>query len=164
MESGLNDGICVPIVLILLGLAVGTQLEGRPIAYMVRVVAEEIGIGLAVGLLLTAAAVGMLELARRYSWLSRHWLEIPIVALAAACSKTECCSWRSRSTTPPPGPPPSMNIASGRYCWAISATLAATVMVSAPVNLIHETLRASRPRRSTITLRSSPNRATSTLS
>jgi hypothetical protein len=55
-----------------------------------------------------------------------------------------------------------MKIASGRYCWAISATLAATVIVSAPVSLIHETLRASRPRRSTITLRSSPNRATST--
>ena len=32
-----------------------------------------------------------------------------------------------------------MKIASGRYCCAISATLAATVMVSAPVSLSHET-------------------------
>ena len=28
LESGLNDGICVPIVVLLLGLAVGTQIEG----------------------------------------------------------------------------------------------------------------------------------------
>ena len=28
LESGLNDGICVPIVVLLLGMAVGTQIEG----------------------------------------------------------------------------------------------------------------------------------------
>ena len=30
LESGLNDGICVPIVVILLGRAVGTEIEGEP--------------------------------------------------------------------------------------------------------------------------------------
>jgi NhaP-type Na+/H+ or K+/H+ antiporter len=29
VESGLNDGICVPVVVILLGLAVGRQIEGE---------------------------------------------------------------------------------------------------------------------------------------
>ena len=45
VESGLNDGICVPVVVILLGLAVGTQIEGDPASHVARVVAEEIGIG-----------------------------------------------------------------------------------------------------------------------
>src|SRR5262249_33803702 len=50
LESGLNDGICVPIVVILLGLAVGTHVEGATVGHVVWVVAEEIGIGAMVGL------------------------------------------------------------------------------------------------------------------
>jgi hypothetical protein len=38
LESGLNDGICMPIVVILLGLAVGTQIEGSTMAQMVGVI------------------------------------------------------------------------------------------------------------------------------
>jgi hypothetical protein len=34
LESGLNDGICVPIVVLLLGLAVGTQIEGGTVAHV----------------------------------------------------------------------------------------------------------------------------------
>src|SRR6201984_1321581 len=50
LESGLNDGICVPIVVLLLGLAVGTQIEGGTMGHVARVVVEAIGIGLIVGL------------------------------------------------------------------------------------------------------------------
>jgi len=85
LESGLNDGICVPIVVILLGLAVGTQIEGEPILHVARVVVEEIGIGLIVGLALTWLTTLMLRFAQRHGWISEHWVEIPIVALAAAC-------------------------------------------------------------------------------
>jgi NhaP-type Na+/H+ or K+/H+ antiporter len=45
LESGLNDGICVPIVVLLLGLAVGTQMEGATVGDVARVVVEAIGIG-----------------------------------------------------------------------------------------------------------------------
>jgi len=85
LESGLNDGICVPIVVILLGLAVGTQIEGEPMVHVARVVVEEIGIGLVVGLALTWLTTLMLRFAQRHGWISEHWVEIPIVALAAAC-------------------------------------------------------------------------------
>jgi NhaP-type Na+/H+ or K+/H+ antiporter len=85
LESGLNDGICVPIVVILLGLAVGTQIAGSTMAHMVRVVVEEIGIGLIVGLALTGAAGPILRLARRHDWIGGHWMDVQIVALAAAC-------------------------------------------------------------------------------
>ena len=85
LESGLNDGICVPIVVLLLGLAVGTQIEGEPIVHVARVVIEEIGIGIIVGLVLTWLTTLMLRFAQARGWISEHWVEIPIVALAAAC-------------------------------------------------------------------------------
>jgi NhaP-type Na+/H+ or K+/H+ antiporter len=49
------------------------------------VVAEAIGIGLIVGLGLTWLTTLMLRFAERQGWISEHWVEIPIVALAAAC-------------------------------------------------------------------------------
>src|SRR5215472_9040780 len=85
LESGLNDGICVPIVVILLELAVGTQVEGATVGHVAWVVVEEIGIGLTVGLVLTWLTILMLRFAERHGWISEHWVEIPIVALAAAC-------------------------------------------------------------------------------
>jgi sodium/hydrogen antiporter len=85
LESGLNDGICVPIVVLLLGLSVGTQIEGDKTVHAARVVIEEIGIGALLGLALTWCTVQMLHFAERRGWLSEHWVEIPIVALAAAC-------------------------------------------------------------------------------
>jgi NhaP-type Na+/H+ or K+/H+ antiporter len=85
LESGLNDGICVPIVVLLLGLAVGTQIEGGTVAHVARVVIEAIGIGLIVGLALTWLTTVMLRFAEGRGWISEHWVEIPIVALAAAC-------------------------------------------------------------------------------
>jgi sodium/hydrogen antiporter len=85
LESGLNDGICVPIVVLLLGLAVGTQLEGDKMVHVARVVVEAIGLGAAIGLVLTWCTTRMLRFAERHGWISEHWVEIPIVALAAAC-------------------------------------------------------------------------------
>ena len=85
LESGLNDGICVPIVVILLGLAVGTHVEGGTVGHVVWVVVEEIGIGALVGLALTWLTVRMLRFAEGQGWIGKNWVEIPIVALAAAC-------------------------------------------------------------------------------
>jgi len=85
LESGLNDGICVPIVVILLGLAVGTDVEGGTVGHVVWVVVEEIGIGVLVGLALTWLTVRMVRFAEGQGWISKNWVEIPIVALAAAC-------------------------------------------------------------------------------
>jgi sodium/hydrogen antiporter len=85
LESGLNDGICVPIVVLLLGLAVGTQIEGGTMAHVARVVIEAIGLGAAIGLALTWLTTLMLRCAEKRGWISEHWVEIPIVALAAAC-------------------------------------------------------------------------------
>lgn len=85
LESGLNDGICVPIVVLLLGLAAGTQIEGGTMGHVARVVVEAIGLGALIGLALTWSTTRMLHFAERRGWISEHWVEIPIVALAAAC-------------------------------------------------------------------------------
>jgi NhaP-type Na+/H+ or K+/H+ antiporter len=85
LESGLNDGICVPIVVLLLGLAVGTEIEGGTMAHVARVVSEAIGLGAVIGLGLTWCTTLMLRFAERRGWISEHWVEIPIVALAASC-------------------------------------------------------------------------------
>jgi NhaP-type Na+/H+ or K+/H+ antiporter len=85
LESGLNDGICVPIVVLLLGFAVGTQVEGGTVGHVSRVVFEAIGFGALIGLALTWSTLRILRFAERQGWISEHWVEIPIVALAAAC-------------------------------------------------------------------------------
>ena len=50
VESGLNDGICVPILFVFLALAAGTNAEENTGMLALKLVAEEIGIGLVVGL------------------------------------------------------------------------------------------------------------------
>lgn len=85
VESGLNDGICVPILFLFLSLATGKVDEGGHWQLAMKLVAEEIGIGLAVGLLITALAAGLLKFARRRQWLTETWIQIPVVALALAC-------------------------------------------------------------------------------
>jgi NhaP-type Na+/H+ or K+/H+ antiporter len=85
VESGLNDGICVPILFVFLALATEKAGEGGPWQLAIKLVAEEIGIGLAVGVLLTGMACWLLKIAWRRKWLSEIWIQIPVVALAVAC-------------------------------------------------------------------------------
>ncbi len=84
-ESGLNDGICVPVVLILLGYATGVQVEHGTVAHVTLVVVEEIGIGALTGLGLTFAGARLLVFSHKRGWISPHWIDIPVLAKAAAC-------------------------------------------------------------------------------
>jgi len=85
VESGLNDGICVPILFVFLALATGKTGEGGPWHLALTLVAKEIGIGLAAGLLLTVVGGWFLRLAWQRQWLTETWIQIPIVALALIC-------------------------------------------------------------------------------
>lgn len=84
-ESGMNDGICVPVLFVFLGLAVGMEVEGGTFAHGLSIVAEQLGIGVAVGLGLIAAAAWILKAVARRDWVTPHWAQVPVVALAAAC-------------------------------------------------------------------------------
>ena len=63
VESGLNDGICVPVLLLFLALALDTAGDIGPLPLAAKLVVEQIGIGLAVGLVLTFIAVRLLKFA-----------------------------------------------------------------------------------------------------
>ncbi|SNT31523.1 cation:proton antiporter [Tropicimonas sediminicola] len=82
VESGLNDGLCVPFLFLFIALELGTS-EGT--GYGLTLLAEELGIGLLVGLGLTAAGGALLRICWRRSWVSETWLQMTTVALAFAC-------------------------------------------------------------------------------
>jgi len=88
VESGLNDGICVPVLLLFLALAEDAGQQGGPWNLALHLLAEEVGIGVAVGVVLTAVAVQGLKFAAVRQWLTPIWNQIPVVALALTCFAT----------------------------------------------------------------------------
>ncbi len=84
-ESGLNDGLCVPILLVFIALAIGEGSEGGGTLLAVELVFEELGIGLLVGLGLAAVGARAMRWCRDQGWLTEMWEQITVVALAIAC-------------------------------------------------------------------------------
>ena len=85
VESGLNDGLCVPILFTFIALATGAQVEGGSTVLAVSLVAKEIGIGLVVGLGMTAVGVWLIKICDKRGWISEIWLQVTVVALAVSC-------------------------------------------------------------------------------
>jgi NhaP-type Na+/H+ or K+/H+ antiporter len=85
VESGLNDGLCVPILFVFLALATGTTSGVGDFTLALRLVVEEIGIGLAVGLVLTGLAAWAIRLCWSRGWITGTWREMIVVALAISC-------------------------------------------------------------------------------
>ncbi len=84
-ESGLNDGICVPIIVLLLGAAAGEVHEGRALGHVLFTVVEEIGIGFAVGVAVAIPGAWLVGRARAAGWIGANWTGVPAIGLAAAC-------------------------------------------------------------------------------
>ncbi|MBY8977671.1 cation:proton antiporter [Rhodobacteraceae bacterium NNCM2] len=84
-ESGLNDGVCVPIFLTFLTLAVGTSEHERFGSLMFELLVDEIGIGTLTGITVTLIAMGLLQVCVRENWISDAWAQVPVVALAVVC-------------------------------------------------------------------------------
>ena len=78
VESGLNDGLCVPLLLIALAIA---SAEGGGETEPVRLILEEIGFGVAGGIAGGVAGAYALRLGRRRGWVATAWA--PLVPLAA---------------------------------------------------------------------------------
>ncbi len=85
VESGLNDGICVPILFLFLALIQGSGGGEGVWRQGLRLFVTEVGIGLATGLVLTGLATGLLRLSKRHKWVSPTWIQIPVIALAFTC-------------------------------------------------------------------------------
>jgi NhaP-type Na+/H+ or K+/H+ antiporter len=85
VESGLNDGICVPILFVFLALASRATANESGFQFALVLVAQQIGIGLAVGIGLTAAAGWILKRCAQRNWITETWRQLPVVALAFVC-------------------------------------------------------------------------------
>jgi NhaP-type Na+/H+ or K+/H+ antiporter len=85
VESGLNDGICVPVLLVFLALATGSVSGAETPDLVVRVLLEEIGIGAGVGLSLAVLGSFLLRFCGTRGWIAGAWVQIPVVALAMFC-------------------------------------------------------------------------------
>jgi NhaP-type Na+/H+ or K+/H+ antiporter len=84
-ESGLNDGLAVPFLFVFIALATATGETGSTGALALQLVAEELGIGLAVGLGLTFLASYTLRWCMHRGWMTEIWTQVTLVALAIAC-------------------------------------------------------------------------------
>lgn len=84
VESGLNDGICVPILFVFPALVAGTNVQESTGAFALHLLAEEIGIGVAVGVGLTLAGAWLLKVCAGRGWVTETWRQLPVVAQAQA--------------------------------------------------------------------------------
>lgn len=85
VESGLNDGVCVPVLLLFLTLASEQGQGGSAIWLAVRLFGANIGIGAGVGVGLALGASALLRVCARRKWVTESWKPVPVVALAFAC-------------------------------------------------------------------------------
>lgn len=84
VESGLNDGLCVPILFVFIALEIGSE-SGLGSGLVLTLLAEELGIGLVVGAGLAALGGSLLRICRREGWVTESWVQVTTVALALAC-------------------------------------------------------------------------------
>ena len=113
VESGLNDGICVPLLLIALAAAEAesSQETGEG---AVQLVAEQIGYGVLGGVAGGAAAAAVLLTAGRRGWIDGAWLQV--VPLAGAAPRTGL----PLGLADPGSSQPSSAAASSDFCGAAS--------------------------------------------
>ena len=83
VESGLNDGICVPILLFFVALAVGGEHGGSETSALL-LLAKELGIGMAVGLGLALIGVSLLRWCWKRGWVTEIWQQVTVIGLAIA--------------------------------------------------------------------------------
>ena len=81
-ESGLNDGICVPILLLLLVLIAPEEQHSSALGTAIHLFVEEIGIGFMVGASLAYITAKLLHFAREHKWVKPVWRQLILPGLA----------------------------------------------------------------------------------
>ncbi len=85
LESGLNDGICVPVLLFFLSLAIGEMGVNEAASLAVRLPLQAIGIGLLIGIVGGGLGSWALKICAQRQWIAGTWLQVPVIALALSC-------------------------------------------------------------------------------
>lgn len=83
VESGLNDGICVPVLLFFLAMATGQADEAAGL--VIKLPLEAIGIGAMIGIAGGVLGSQVLKVCAAREWVTDSWLQIPVIALAMLC-------------------------------------------------------------------------------
>ena len=85
VESGLNDGICVPVLLLFLAISSDSLPTGAVLSQMLELPLQAIGIGTLVGIV--SAVVGCVSIngSVQRNWLDGAWTQLPVIALALVC-------------------------------------------------------------------------------
>lgn len=84
-ESGLNDGICVPVLLLLLALIAPTEQHSGTGLLALTLLLEEIGIGLLVAWGLTSLTLRLLKISYLNGWQLPLWRQLTMPGLALLC-------------------------------------------------------------------------------
>jgi NhaP-type Na+/H+ or K+/H+ antiporter len=85
LESGLNDGLCVPVLLLFIDLAKAGTSEPDVFSKATTLFVQELGIGIAVGLVVTAVASWLYLRAWKSRWIVMEWRQLPVIMLALTC-------------------------------------------------------------------------------
>jgi NhaP-type Na+/H+ or K+/H+ antiporter len=85
VESGLNDGISVPILLVFLALSTGEASGAETLGLVAWLPLQQIGTGALVGVALALVASTLIRRSERSGWIIGVWAHVPIVALALLC-------------------------------------------------------------------------------
>jgi len=87
-ESGLNDGISVPILFLFIALfGSGADINFGSF-YGLNLFVKEIGIGLLAGVAITFATFVLARYSNMHQWISESWKPIIVIALSIACFTT----------------------------------------------------------------------------
>jgi NhaP-type Na+/H+ or K+/H+ antiporter len=79
VESGLNDGLCVPLLTIALAVA-ETEADATTEATALQLVSEAIGWGIFGGVVAGVVAALVQRTTRRRNWIEGHWLQVVPIA------------------------------------------------------------------------------------
>ncbi|MFC4991518.1 cation:proton antiporter [Rubritalea tangerina] len=82
VESGLNDGLCVPLLLLAIALS---KTDADPAGLAIKLLVQEIGIGALVGITLTLICSSLIHYSEKNQWISSKWAQIPVTALSLIC-------------------------------------------------------------------------------
>ena len=85
VESGLNDGICVPLLLALLAMAGQAVPGGDTLSILGVLFVQQLGLGLLLGGTITFAAVWGRDRCRERRWISDDWQPLLAIALPLTC-------------------------------------------------------------------------------
>ena len=85
VESGLNDGICVPLLMALLAMAGQAVPGGETLSFLGVLFVQQLGLGLLLGGTITLAAVWGRDRCRQGRWISDDWQPLLAIALPFTC-------------------------------------------------------------------------------